>query len=543
MLLLNAAHILKTYGDRTVLDIPSLEIHQGDRIGLVGVNGAGKSTLLSMLAGLSQPDSGAIEARCGIAIIRQSGETDSDMDDYHAKVMQTIESPRPSGGEKTRAAIAAAFSQNTPLLLADEPTTNLDIGGIDTFQKLLMEGNCSFLLVSHDRMLLDAVCNTIWELEDGQIRSFPGNYSNWMAQKERERRFAQFEYEQYRQEKRRLENAAATIRQEAKGMLKPPKRMSSSEWLLHKHKATVSQGNVQNRAKALDSRITHLEQKERPKDLPKIKMELGACTPVTAKNAVRIDGLNIIYGSRTVLDHVSLVLPTGKRTVMLGKNGAGKTTLIQSIRDEADAVTIANGVKLGFFDQNHEVLAMDRSALENARSLSSLPEHDVRTILARLMIAGDDVHKKASVLSPGERAKVMFARLLAADINLLILDEPTNHIDLFTMEALESLLLEWKGTLLVATHDRRLAENTAQHLIHLDEGKVTSFEGTWMEYKEVQDRRHRGTDPALNDTLIRMRMAALDARIAEKRRGDDPEALEMERQELVAQLRQLHDPH
>ncbi len=540
MLLLKASHILMTYGDRTVLDIPSLEIHEGDRIGLVGVNGAGKSTLLNILAGRAQPDSGIVDAKCGIAFIRQSGKADASMDEYHAKVMQTVDSPRPSGGEKTRTAIAAAFSQNAPVLLADEPTTNLDIEGIDTFQKLLTESGSSFLLVSHDRMLLDAVCNTIWELESGQIRVFPGNYTAWMAQKERERDYAAFEYEQYRQEKRRLETAASMVRQEAQGMRKPPGRMSSSEWLLHKNKASAKQKQVQNRAKALDSRIAHLETKDRPKDIPKIKMELGACTPVTSRTAVRIEGLTVAYGDRSVLDHASLVLPTGKRTVMLGKNGAGKTTLIQAIASGNGAVTIANGVKSGFFDQNHEVLEMERPALENARSLSSLPEHDVRTILARLMITRDDVHKKAGVLSPGERAKVMFARLLAADINLLVMDEPTNHIDLFTVEALEGLLLEWKGTLLVATHDRRLAQHTAQRLIFVENRAVTTFEGTWEEYREAQERRLQPSNPA-DETLLRMRLAALDARIAEKRKGHDLEVLEGERRELEEQLTKLRN--
>lgn len=168
----------------------------------------------------------------------------------------------------------------------------------------------------------------------------------------------------------------------------------------------------------------------------------------------------------------------------------------------------AEGVKPGYFSQNHEVLDPQKTVLENARADSPLEEHEVRTILANLGIAGDDVHKIAGTLSGGERAKAVFARLLASDCNLLVLDEPTNHIDLYTAEALESLLRKWKGTLLVVTHDRRLAEQVAERLLFVEQGGVSAFEGGWQAWREEQARRAAPRDAGLDELIERMRRAA-----------------------------------
>ena len=333
------------------------------------------------------------------------------------------------------------------------------------------------VLVSHDRALLDAFCTVIWALEDGALRAFPGSYGEWVAQRDRERAFQQFEYDQYRAEKRRLEAEGRALREQARGMRKAPKRMGNSEARLHKGVTTVPQGQVAHRAAAILRRAERLEAKERPSDLPQVRMALGAASPIVSRTAVRVEGLSVRYGDRVVLDDVSLALPTGSRTVLLGPNGAGKTTLVERIVKGDPAVRPANGLRLGYFSQTHDVLDPAKTVLENARWDSSLPESEVRTILANLMITGDEVFKPVSVLSGGERAKAAFARLLASDCNLLILDEPTNHIDLYTAEALEALLCQWQGTLLVVTHDRRLAEKVATRTLLLADGKVTTPPG------------------------------------------------------------------
>jgi macrolide transport system ATP-binding/permease protein len=168
--------------------------------------------------------------------------------------------------------------------------------------------------------------------------------------------------------------------------------------------------------------------------------------------------------------------------VLLGPNGSGKTTLLRLIERGEQPIRTAPGARIGYFSQNHESLDQSMTLLENARSGSDLPEHEVRTILARLEIKGDDVHKRCAMLSGGERAKAAFATLLVSNVNTLIMDEPTNHIDLYTTEALEALLSEWRGTLLLVTHDRRLAERVGERLLVIDGKKIHTFEGPLSEY-------------------------------------------------------------
>lgn len=471
-MLLQAQNLKKSYGVQEVLDIEKLEIWDGDRIGLVGYNGAGKSTLLHILFGDTDAEEGVIRRLCEVSMIPQSGESFGEADGQNLSRLGLRGSAVMSGGERTRYAIAAAFSARTPLLFADEPTTNLDIRGIETLEKMLMGYTGAVVLISHDRELLDRVCNQIWELQDGSLRTFPGNYSDFLEQKEREREFARFEYEQYRSEKKRLEKAARDIKQEAKGMRKPPKRMGVSEWKLYKGTAAIQQGHVQNRGSAISSRLTQLEKKERPKDLPEISMELGGEHVIRARNAVKVENLSVAFGNKLVLDQVNIRIQSNKKTVLMGSNGAGKTTLIRKIMEGDPSVFIAQEARIGYFSQEQDTLKAEETVLENVRRYSVYPEHLDRTILANLYMSRHDITKKAKVLSGGERVKTALAQILVSGCNVLILDEPTNHMDVYTMEALEYLLNEWKGTVFAVTHDRRFADNIADCVCRLDQGRV-----------------------------------------------------------------------
>ena len=267
-MLLNALNVKKEYGIQTVLDIEKLEIRDGDRIGLIGRNGAGKSTLLGVLSGRIACDEGVVKRYCPIAEILQTGETEDEPEARLLSQLKLRDSAVKSGGEKTRRAIGAAFSSQAPLLFADEPTTNLDMEGVELLEKMMKGYRGAILMISHDRTLLDRVCNQIWELDKGNIRVFDGNYSDWAAQKERERGFQEFEYQQYQKEKKRLERTTDALQRKSQTMTKPPKRMGSSEWMLYKGVAAVQQGHVQSNKTAVMSRLEHLEKKERPDELP-----------------------------------------------------------------------------------------------------------------------------------------------------------------------------------------------------------------------------------------------------------------------------------
>lgn len=526
-MLLKVQNLKKGYGIQELFSIDRLTIEEGDRIGLVGLNGAGKSTLLHILYGSEQADEGEINRYCEIAMIEQCQEEadDRQMQDVSPQLlsrMQIKDSACKSGGEKTRQAIAAALSQGSRLLFADEPTTNLDVKGIETLEKMLMGYRGAFVLISHDRYLLDKVCTSIWEIEEGKLREFPGRYSQWKEQKEREREFAMFEFEQYQQERKRITIAMNQVKNEASQMLKPPKQMGHSEWMLYKGVAREQQKNVQSRGKAMEKRLEKLEAKEKPKELAPVVMRLGMDNPLSGKTAVRIQGLTVQYGKKMVLNEVNLTLKANKCTVMMGANGTGKSTLIKKIMEHHPSVYVNPDVKIGYFSQEHETLDVNRTVLENVRADSNLKEHVIRCILANLYLTEQHIHKPVSVLSGGERAKVMLARLMASDVNMLILDEPTNHIDMYTAEALEGLLDKWEGTMLIVTHDRSLAKNSADRLVFLENGKLEEFEGNWEAYEQEKERASKPKEVLkLDKTLLSMKMAELSMRLRKPKKGDN----------------------
>ncbi|MDR1944446.1 MAG: ATP-binding cassette domain-containing protein, partial [Synergistaceae bacterium] len=225
----------KSFGDRVILDIKSLALYGGAKVGLVGKNGAGKSTLLAILAGEMESDGGERDARGVISVIKQ----DQDLSELREEIGRSGDddlkklrgrralspfplSEKPSGGELTRAAIDAALAAKPDILLADEPTTNLDMDGVRRLQEELKAFVGALVMISHDRALLDEVCGEIWELESGRLRAFPGNYSAWLAQRDRERAFAAFEYEEYRREEKRLKDASRKLNDRANRCLRPP---------------------------------------------------------------------------------------------------------------------------------------------------------------------------------------------------------------------------------------------------------------------------------------------------------------------------------
>lgn len=471
-MLLTGQNIKKEYGIQTILDIKKIQIEDGARIGLVGKNGVGKSTLLGILSGDIPCDTGNIHCNCEIAKILQDGQTDGVSDGRHMSQMRIKDSAIQSGGEKTRLAIASAFSKHAPLLFADEPTTNLDIEGIELLEKMLKGYRGAIVLISHDRQLLDRVCNQIWELEEGELRIFTGNYSDWCQQRERERDFAMFEYEQYCSEKKRLEKTISSVKQEAKKMGKPPRRMESSEWLLYKDIASVQQGHVQSRTRALNSRLSQLEQKERPRELPQISMKLTETKKIKAKIAAKVEELTISYDGKVVLDDVSLQVETGKKTFLVGENGAGKTTFIKSLLERQENVFITSDAKIGYFSQEQEILDCNQTVIENVKSTAVVPEHICRAVLSNLYMGEQDIVKKVKVLSGGERVKAALAKVLVSGCNMLILDEPTNHMDIYTMEGLEKLLKSYDGTMLLVSHDRKLVNNLADVVYEIKEGRV-----------------------------------------------------------------------
>ena len=559
-ILLEAGSVELSFGPRTILEIKELKIYDGDRIGLIGENGAGKTTLLRVLSGEREPDAGTVRRFSEIAVIRQMGDADGESD---ARLRSEFDAQEHreglSGGEQTRRRIAAALSMRAHLLFADEPTTDLDAEGAAQLRRELEAYDGAMVLVSHDRSLLDALCTRIWHLEDGKINEFPGNYTDYRAELERRRAFQQFEYEQYRGEQARLRASIQGNRERAGQMKKAPTRMGNSEARLHKMDSRQISEQLHKARRQMESRLSHMEVKERPREDAAVRMELGASRPVAAKAALEVRGLRLRAGEKSLLAGAALTLPTGTRTALVGPNGCGKTTLMRALAGRAAgdgrllvgeaegssdrAIRFNPAVRVGWFDQSHQsTLDPGRSALENVMRQSAHAESDVRTVLARLNLRGDDVFKPVGVLSGGERGRVALAKLLLSEANLLLLDEPTNHLDVFALEALQEMLSGYRGTLLFVSHDAAFSEAVATRFARFEGEKLVSFEETQARQAEREQRDRAAEQARLEISVLQMRMADLAARMSAPRRGDSPEKLNAEYQALAEQVRALKNP-
>ena len=540
-----------SFGDRLLLDLDRLAVYDGERIGLIGENGAGKTTLLRVLSGELTPDAGQVRRLAPVAMIRQQGDADAGSDaEIRARFQAQETREGLSGGEMTRNRIAGALSARAGLLLADEPTTDLDREGLGMLRRNLSGFPGAVLLVSHDRALLREICDRIWYLEDGKITVFPGGYDDFMAERLQQRERAAFEYDQYKAEQKRLKESARKMAERASQVKKAPGRMGNSEARLHKREWTDSVLQLSHAKRTIQNRMEHLEVREKPRALPVITMKLGVTHPVEAKNVLDFRCASLQAGGKILLQDTGFVLPAGSRTAVIGPNGCGKTTLLRTLTGQAGNGVDFRGnarfnpaVRIGWFDQHHEsTLNLNASVLENVMRESVHPEHFARTVMACLGIRGDDVYKPLALLSGGERAKTALGKLLLMDCNLLLLDEPTNHLDLFTMEELEKLLAGYGGTLLFVSHDEEFIRKTATRIVSFENGALKTFEGSREEMKAPRSADRTEEDRKIAVSRLEMQMAAITARLSAPRKGDRPDLLQAEYQRLAEELRALKNP-
>ena len=393
MQLLNIDKLKKYYQDRLVLDIDKFEILEDEKIGLVGANGAGKTTLIKALIGKIEIDEGQIYLTDSYSYITQNENLD--IESGNSKIKSMLNAPDKfeehlSGGEKVKLKIATALKEQKKLVIADEPTSNLDQKSISILEEMLKKHKGSLLLVSHDRDFLDALCNKIVELEDGKIKIYNGNYTTYLKIKEEERNRQEFEYEQFVSEKKRLEAAKIQKMNLSNGIRKTPKRMGNSEARLHKMGGQKGKKNLDGNAKAIQSRIDKLEIKERPKSINQIKIYIKDGLEIVSKNLVEINDLILSVNGEILLDNVSFKVKRNKKIALIGENGCGKTTLIKEIiKNNNPSIKINPRVRIGYFDQSQEILDNHKSILDNIKKDSSFDETFIRINLNLFGFKGD----------------------------------------------------------------------------------------------------------------------------------------------------------
>ena len=474
---LNAENIQVHFGDQTVLDFDRFCLYAGDRVGLVGANGAGKSTLLRLLCGALQPDQGTVTLSCDPYYFEQFEESWDiyALDGKEIKalgVREQIWQDQVSGGENTRIRLAQMFGSDKAVAFLDEPTANLDRKGIELLKKRLQEME-SFVLVSHDRALLNAVSYPIVEISFGKLQRFEGNYNAYLEQKQAQLDRQWSEYEQYQSEKKRLQRVYQDKKVKAKRIESRPTRLSASD---AKTINFIGNRKIEDKARSMEKsatnvlkRIEHMEVKEKPKELPKIRPDFRLTNPPENPIVIRGEHITFGYGERLLYADASFIIKNKSKVAILGDNGVGKTTLLNLIVDR-NQVSVVPGAKLGYLRQNLSDIDLEKTVLENIMEVSIQKEEIARIILARLLLSERDMTKKACELSGGERMKLAFAMLFVSDVNLLILDEPTNYLDLPSIEALETLLQEYEGTLVFVSHDAEFVRRIATDVLTVEDG-------------------------------------------------------------------------
>ena len=519
MNLISLEKAAKAYAHRTLLDDVSLGLSAGDRVGVVGRNGAGKSTLLALLAGRTAPDTGRVAMASGLRLgyLPQSdhlagtvGEivfgngaspTPWEADPRARAIMAELlpgigvdaQADRLSGGERRRVALASLLVAERDVLLLDEPTNHLDIEAIDWLGRHLRDraenGHCAVVVVSHDRWLLDHVCERTWEIDRGQVHSAEGGYSAYvLAQAERERGEEAAE--------RRRRNLA---RKELAWLQRGARARSTKA----KFRVDAANALIAAEPPARDSvELTRLATAR----LGKTVIELEAVSLTTG---------TISAGGRALLDQVTWRLGPGDRVGMVGVNGSGKTSLLNVLdgtvvaRPGADGPglhadgTVVRGKTVRLAHLSQELAELDpdqrvREAVEEIRLRIQVGDRELSAgqLLERLGFTAERQRTKVGDLSGGERRRVQMLRLLMTEPNVLLLDEPTNDLDIETLTELEDLLDGWPGTLVAVSHDRYFLERVTEHVVALlGDGKLSFLGGGVDEYLDRVRSARRAPPP------------------------------------------------
>ena len=584
MPLLTASNLGVSYSDLDVFSGISLEIAEGARTAIVGPNGGGKTSLLSVLVGEQEPDRGDVYRASGLRIgyvpqitqpitdgtvrdevmvafeelLSLENEVAESADavqlakdgarrtaerryaallsryedlggyDYRSRMERvaagvglterTLGSSivSASGGERTRAALARALLAQPDLLVLDEPTNYLDFDGLKWLETFLGRWRHAFLVVSHDRFFLEAVPRQIWELDQGRLQTYRGNYSRYR-----------------------------TLR--AERLARQTKQYERQQEFVAKEQAFIDRYRAGQRSKEARGRETRLARLERISE-PHLREQALRMARTTVSRAPRVlvsaRDLRVgVEADGTITELVSLpelTLDRGSRTAIIGHNGAGKTMLLQTILGErpplSGSVTVAEGVNAGYQRQGSDDLPDGVTVLEAMQQVRNISPVEERTYLASFLFHGDDVFNDVSTLSGGERSRLAVARLMATEPNLLVLDEPTTHLDIPSREALEQALHDFPGSLLIVSHDRHLISSLARQLLVFEDATARLFAGTFDEWANQGSTSPVQTEPEAEPSPLRRRFGTPRKRSKGSRKPDSQPPPEPDHEQAVADL-------
>ena len=516
MLLLS--NVSKSFAGRVLFENVSLQINRGDRVGLVGPNGAGKSTLFSIILNEQPPDSGSISMERGLSLgylpqesapagdetvleLATLHSTDGWEAEPRAKTIlrglafRESDFDRPaktlSGGWIMRAHLARLLVQQPDLLLLDEPTNHLDLESLLWFQDYLQGFKGAILIISHDREFLNRLLRKVVEIAWQRLNSYNGNYEDYVREKQAREDQQLRAYENQQKEIAKLQEFADRFRAKAS-------------------KAAQAQSKLKQ--------IERMDKIEAPLAQAKTVAFRFPQPPRSGQRVMTLKDMHHAYGELVVYRGMELEVEKGQRTVLVGPNGAGKSTLLKLLAGvlpvQQGTRTVGHNVNCGYFAQNRvETLQLKRTVLQEAMDVKNRqPEIFVRTLLGSFLFSGEDVNKPVAVLSGGEKSRLALCKLLLDPPNFLLLDEPTTHIDMASIDALIGALAGFEGTIVFISHDVHFIRKLASTVIHISAGNLTSYAGDYQYYldktKAVSEREALTAGQKLTDSRAGMATAA-----------------------------------
>ena len=531
-MILSVSNIGKSFSEKTILENISFHLEDYDKAALVGINGVGKTTLLRIIVGEMTPDEGLVTFAKGksYGYLAQNTEISGDatiydtllqvkehllvleqeirkvekqmkyvkgadlealmnqyanmthqfemeggyqyqselvgvlkglgfLEEEFSKPMSTL-----SGGQKTRVALGKLLLTKSDLIILDEPTNHLDMGSISWLETYLLNYKGAVLIVSHDRYFLDKIAGKVIELDQGKSTVFTGNYSDYAVKKEQIR--------------------VARLN----AYLKQQQEIKHQEEVIEKLKSFNREKSIK-RAESREKMLNKIEILEKPTETnSEMKIQL---TPriVSGNDVLQVEGLAKAFPNHPLFSDLNFEIKRGEHVAIIGDNGTGKTTILKIINQIIDAdagsMRLGTNVTIGYYDQEHHVLHGDKTLFEEiSDEYPNLNNTQIRNTLAAFLFTGDDVFKKISTLSGGERGRVSLAKLMLSESNFLILDEPTNHLDIMSREILETALNHYEGTVLYVSHDRYFINRTATRILELSGQTFTNYLGNYDYYLE-----------------------------------------------------------
>ena len=534
-MILACQNICKAFGDNEVLKNASFHIEEREKAAIVGINGAGKSTLLKIIIGEMAADDGQTVINKGATIgylaqhqEMQSGNTIFDelltvkqdvldlearirsmelsmkqaegaelqeLMDQYARLSHEFEQKNGyawkseitgvlkglgfteedfskhvdtlSGGQKTRVSLGKLLLSKPDIIMLDEPTNHLDMGSITWLEIFLMNYQGAVLIVSHDRYFLNRVVTKVIEIDQGQVTTFMGNYSDY-AQKKAMLREAQMQ-----------------------AYLNQQREIKHQEEVIAKLKSFNREKSIK-RAESREKMLDKLDVLDKPSEV-KADMHIELEPRVVSGNDVlTVLGLSKAFPPQTLFKDIDFEIKRGERVALIGSNGTGKTTILKILNQvlpaDAGEVHLGSRVQIGYYDQEHHVLHMEKTVFEElSDAYPTLTNTKIRNVLAAFLFTGDDVFKRIKDLSGGERGRVSLAKLMLSEANFLILDEPTNHLDIVSKEVLEDALNHYTGTVLFVSHDRYFINTVATRILDLENQGLTNYIGNYDYYLEKKE--------------------------------------------------------